>query len=374
MQSQPQSILSTADWIHGRQQNAGADVDADIDVQASGQPQAATKVAAATDSAEATQASPRAAPCSPSNPRSKADMSQKRKPWGSSSMTLRLTSRGSSQSPGGSGSRDRAVGSYPPQRGLSQSSLGLRSGLSAVGSFLGSFHGGKRGSSSSEGCSPRRHVGRLPSFMESTRSSQAHMHGQPSHAATVAGSEQQGVHNEAFRPSGVHIEVCSESDAEHAAEGKSNDAQHAQHGHAELSPRSITSVLPSSFMDSTQSSRAHHHSEDLERQHAQHASRQNEELASKLDIVRMHHESNASTAGQRDEMIPCSVQGSIHSDTTQMLPQATGHELQSAVNIPGMGQGLGDAKHFMQPTASSLAHKLGSSRTSIGKSVSTTNI
>ena len=379
MQWQSHFVQSTADWIHCRHHNAGADVDGDVDAQASCPPQAATVVAAATDAAEATQASPRATPSSTGNPRSKADTRQRRKPWGSS-MSLRLGSRGSIQSPEGSGSRDRAVGSCPPQRGLSQSSFRLRSGLSAVGSFLGSFHGGKGGSSSSEGCSPRHHAGRLPSFMDSTRSSQAHIHGQLPQAATVAESEQQGVHKEACRPSGVHIEISSDSDAKHSAEeGKSNQAQHAQNGHAELSPRSFASVATSSFMDSTQSSRAHRHSEEFERQHAQHGSRKNEESASELDMVRMHHSRddvcNASTAGRRNEMIPDSVQNSTHYDVEQSLPQAIGHESPtSVVSVLGMGQGLADAKHFMQPTASSRAHTLGSPCTSIGKSVSMTNI
>ena len=342
MQLQPQSSQDKADWMHGRQDMAGADVDAQAAI-------------AAADSAEAAQASPRAVLSGPGSPRSKVDTGQRRKPWGSS-MTLRLGSRGSNQSSGGS-SRDRAVGSGPPQRGLSQSSLRLRSGLSAVGSFLGGFHGGKGDSSRSEGCSPRQHVRHLPSFMESTRSSQAHMHVQPSQA-----TPEQGVHKEPFRTSSVYIAISSDPDAEHAAEVKSNQAQHAHHGNAELSPRSNASVASNSFMDST----------------AQHSPWKGEESTSDLDASRMHHShddvSNSSTAGRRDESVPDIVQGSIHYGVAQSLPP-TGHELQtSVVSVVGTGQGSGDAKHFMQPTASSLAHVNDSSHTRIGKSVSLTNI
>ena len=346
MQLQPQSSQDKADWMHGRQDMAGADVDA----------QAAIAAAASAHSAEAAQASPRAVLGAPGSPRSKVDTGQRRKPWGSS-MTLRLGSRGSNQSSRGSGSRDRAVGSGPPQRGLSQSSLRLRSGLSAVGSFLGSFHGGKGDSSRSEGCSPRQHVRHLPSFMESTRSSQAHMHAQPSQATA-----EQGVHKEPFRTSGVYIAISSDPDAERAAEVKSNQAQHAQHGNAELFPRCIASVASNSFMDST----------------AQHSPWKGEESTSDLDASRMHHShddvSNSSTAGRRDESVPDMVQGSIHYGVAQsLLP--TGHELRtSVVSVLGTGQGSGNAKHFMQPTASSLAHVSDSSHTRIGKSVSMTNI
>ena len=372
MQLQPQSTQDTADWINGRQDIAGGDVDA----QASGQSEAAVAVAASGDLAEAAQASPRAIPSGPGMPRSKANPGQRRKPWGSS-MTLRLGSRGSSQSLGGSGNRDKAVGSRSPQRGLSQSSLRLQSGLSAVGSFLGSFHGGNSDGSRSEGCSPRQHARHLPSFMGSTRSSQAHMHAQPSQV--VAQLTEQAVHKEPFRPSGVHAAIGSDSDAEHAAEGKSNQAQHAQHGRAELSPRSVASIVPSGFMDSTWNSRAQHHSEKLDQQHGQHDPRKDEELTSNLDASRMHDSrddmSNSSKAGRRDETIHDDVQGSVHYGVAQLLPHCTGHELQTSVDsVLEMGQGLGNAKHFMQPTASSLAHTTDSFRTSIGKSVSLTNL
>lgn len=375
MQLQQHSSWSTLDWIHGRQHDAGveSDVDADINAQASSQPEAAIALAAATDSAEAMQASPRAARSSPGSHVTKADMSHRRKPWGSS-MNIRLGSRGSNQSPEASNSSDKPVGSLPPKRGLSQSSPRLRSGLSAVSSFLTSFNGGKNDSSRSEGCSPRHRVERLPSFMDSTRSSQAHVHGQPSQAVAEFG--EQSVQKQPFRPSGVQIVTSSASDAEHAAAGKPHQAQHA---HAELSPHSIASVVSSSFMNSTQSSRAHHHAEELERQHAQHDLRKEEELMGEPDAFGMHHSRddmpNSSTAGQRDETIPDTDQGSIHYDVAQSLPQSTGHGLQtSVVSVLGTRQGLGEAKHFMQPTVSSLAHTNGSSPTSIGKSVSMTKI
>ena len=360
---QQHSIQSTAHWIHGRQHDAGVDVDvdADINAQASSQPEAATALAAATDCAEAMQASPRAARSSSGSPMSRADMSHRRKPWGSS-MHIRLGSRGSNQSPEASGSRDRPVGNLPLQRGLSQSSLRLRSGLSAVSSFFTSFNGGKNDSSRSEGYSPRHHAKRLPSFMDSTRSSQAHVHKQSSPGVAEFG--EQGVQKQPFRPSGVHIVSSSDSDGEHAAEGK---AQQAQHGHAELSTCSIASVVSSSFLNSSQSSRAHHHAEKLERQHAQHGLRKDEELVGELDAFRMHHShddmSDSSTAGRRDETIPDTDQGSIHYDVAQSQP---GRESQtSVVSVLGTRQGLGEAKHFMQPTASSLAHTNGSSPTSM---------
>lgn len=298
-------------------------------------------------------------------------MGQRRKPWGSG-MGFRLGSRDSSQSLEGSGSRDRAVGSGAPQPGLSQSSLRLRSGLSAVGSFLGSFHGGKTDSSRSEGDSPKQHVGRLPSFMDATRSSQAHVHGQPSQAA--ADSEAQGVHKQPFRPSGAHLVVSSDGDAEHAAEENSKQAQHA---HAELSPRSVTSAS-GGFMDSTQSSRAHH-SAEVKQQHAQHDPRKDEEVPALLDPYKMHRKQgdmySSSTAGQRDEVLFHGVQDANQYDSAQLQPQSTAYESQPwLADASGKGQGFGDGKRFMQPTASSLAHNTGSPRTSVGKSVSMTNI
>ena len=375
MQLQVQPLQQTAAWIHSGPNHAGAaDDDAGADAQASGQPDAAAaEVGATADSAEAAQASPRAAPSSPGSPRPKAHMGQRRKPWGSS-MGFRQGSRDSSQSLEGSSSRDRAVGSGLPQRGLSHSSLRLRSGLSAVGSFLGSFHGGKTDSSRSEGHSPKHGVGRLPSFMDSTRSSQAHMHGQPSQAA--ADSEMQGVHKQPFRPSGAHLVVSSDSDAEHAAEGILKQAQHAQH-HAELSPRSVTSAALGRFMDSTRSSQTHH-AEDVQQQHAQRDPRKDEEVPA-LDSFKMHHRQNdmssSSTAGRRDEMLFHGVQDANQYDSAQLQPQSTAYESQpSLAGASGKGQGLGDAKRFMQPTASSLAHNTGSPRTSVGKSVSMTNI
>ena len=285
-------------------------------------------------------------------------------------MGFRQGSRDSSQSPEGSGSRDRAVGSGAPLRGLSQSSLRLRSGLSAVGSFLGSFNGGKTDSSRSEGHSPKNGVGRLPSFMDSTRSSQAHMQGQPSQAA--ADSEAQGVQKQPFRPSGAHLVVSSDSDAERAAEGSLKQAQHAQH-HTELSPRSVTSAASGSFMDSTRGSRAHH-AEGVQQQHAQHDPRKDEEVPALLDSIKMHHRqddmSSSSTAGRRD-----GVQDTNQSDSAQLQPQSAAYESHASLaGASGKGQGLGDAKRFMQPTASSLAHNTGSPRTSVGKSVSMTNI
>ena len=392
MHLQPQSIQHTAAGIQNDQDDAagaGAGAGAGADTPACGQQEAATGAEAEeAHTAEAAQASPRPAPSSPGSPGSKGEMGPRRKPWGSS-MTPRSGSREGSQSFEGGSSRDRAVGSWSPgqrfqqaKRGLSQSSLRLRSGFS-MGSFLDSFHSVKTDSSRSEGGSPRHRVGRLPSFMASTRSSQAHVQGQSSQ--TAADSVEQDEHSKPFRASGAHVVTSSNSDAEHAAEGKAKQAQHAQHsqhGHAEVSPRSVTSGVSGSFMDSTQSSLAHHF-EELKQQHPQHNHRTDGELTADPEAVSMHHShdvtSNSSTAVQGVEKPSDHVHGSSLNDVAHMLPQSAGHESQTHLGDAGAsenGQGLHDTKcpGFMQPTVSSLAHNATSPRTSLGKSVSMNNV
>ena len=375
----------TAAWAH---QEQDGEVVAVADAKAPEQP-----AAAAANAAERAPASPRAAS---SSPRSKADTGRRRKPWGSS-MTLREGVRGGSQVFEGSSSssRGRAVGGQSPRqheqpakRGLSQSSLQLRSGISS-GSLSDVFAGQQTtGSSRSEGGSPRRGAsGRLPSFMDSTRCSQAHMHGQPLDA--VADSVEMGVHKEPLRPSGIHVTISGSGDA---AEGMSKQAQHAQQGHAELYPRcgALESAGSGSFMDSTQSSRAHHHGEHR-RQPSQHDYKKDGELVCELAGVSRHHSQcshdneirKKSAAGRGGEMLSDHAQTSGPNDVAQWLPQSAACELQSepqAINRAGSmsekGQGLVYAKRpsFMLPTASSLAHTTAVPRASLGKSVSATQM
>lgn len=349
----------------------------------------APQLAAAADAAEGVLASPRAAS---SSPRSNADTGcQRRKPWGSS-MTLRGPSRGGSQSFGGSSnsSRNRAVGSrqrdQPAKRGLSQSSLQLRSGVS-TGHFLDSFAGQQTtGRSRSEGGTPRAD-GRLPSFMDSTRSSQAHVHRQQFHAA--ADIVEKDVHREPFRPTGVHVMINSSSDA---AEGMPQQAQHAQHGHPELTPGCLIPAGADSCTDSTQSSSSQHHGE-LRRRFSQHAHKKDGELASEHDGVSMHRSEwsradqvcKVSAAARGGEMLSDHAQPSDPDNVARLLPRSAGSgvELQNqpqALNMVGTvsekGQGVDGAKRpsFMLPTASSLAHTAAGTHSSLGKSVSVIQI
>lgn len=384
MQLQPQCTQHRAAPAHQDQDGKGVTVaDAKAPVQLA--------AAAAADAAEGAQASPRAAS---SSPRSKADTGgQRRKPWGSS-MTLRGPTRGRTHSFGGSSdsSRHRAVGGHsspqrdqPAKRGFSQSSLQLRSG-SSTGDLSDSFAGQQtRGGSQSEGGTPRHGAqGRLPSFMDSTRSSQAHVQGQQLHAA--ADNVEKDVHREPFRPTGIHL-MISGSDA---AEGVSQQAQHAQHDHPDLTPGCLASDGSDNLTDSTLSSRAHHHGE-LRRRFSQRDHKKDGELASKHDGVSMHHSEwshdgqryKVSAAGRGGELLPDHAQTSHANDGAQSLPQSAGVELQNrpqAINLTGSvsekGQGLDGAKRpsFMLPTASSLAHTAAGSRPSVGKSISVTRI
>lgn len=378
VQSSSQSTKRIAALAHQHEKDG-----AEVDVQSPDQPAVAAvqPAVAVAATAEGGQASPRF----------KADTGRKRKPWGSS-MTLRGGSRGGSQSvEGSSSSRGRSVGSLSPQqrgqpakRGLSQPSLRLGLGsVFSAGGVLDSSSGQQASSSRSEGGSPRHGAeGRLPSFMDSTRSSQAHMQGQL--CPTVADSVETDVRRQPFRPSGVHVVLGSNS---HAAEGLSGQTQHAQHGVAELSPHCAASAVSSTFPNSTQSSRARHHGE-LRRWPLQHDCEKDGELTSQLDGVSMHdgqwrHDDQVCrvpTAGPGGEMPSKHAQSSDPDDAAQMLPQSAGCELRKhpevTASVSEKEPGFDDAKppSFMLPTASSLAHTAAGHRASLGKSASMTQI
>ena len=197
---------------------------------------------------------------------------RQKKPWGSSAAPKGGNSIGSGGSGGSnSNSRGKVAGHQAlelqhqssPRRGVSQDNLQQRTGYSD--------NSLKDDSSRSEGASPlsspRRPAPRSPIFMDSTKSSQAHMH-VPLSQGFGADSQQQHIHRPAFRPSGVPLVVDEAHGAESAAE---DESQHAQHGDGIHSPRSARSVHghASSFMESTASSRAHHE-QDFSPQHAQH--------------------------------------------------------------------------------------------------------
>ena len=273
--------------------------------------------------------------------------------------------------------------------GLRQDSLRQRSGLS-IGSFLDSFLGGRPDSSNFEEHTPRQDVRRSPSFMDSTKSSQAHMHGQTPQAA--AGDESPP--RPAFRPSGVHLVISEGVSAEQAPESK---AQHAQHGHAEhadLSPRSETSARSSSFMDSTQSSRAHHAEEmaglQSQHDHGKHVLQQvhDHQASTFQGSNKQCGEAASSTVEQQMQSEMHSQPNHLreHEDASQSPHQQARHEMaderQSAVVSAGVKRGfslsskgreLGVVRRpsFMQPTASSLAHTATIPPASLIKSIST---
>ena len=254
--------------------------------------------------------SPRAASSTPSS-RGFQHSANTQKPWGSSTTfgggSSAAGSRGNGVQGGSSNGRGRAASRQPmdrstPRRGISQSSVRLHMGHSGSSFTDGSF-GSKQESSRSEGASPRqpsprqpsprqpspRQPGtkqpapRSPSFMDSTKSSQAHQHGPLSQEMT-SHAEQEEVRQPPFRPSGVHLALGEASGAEPAVE---DTTEHAQHGDLMHSHASAHFTHSSSFMDSTQSSRAHH-ADEARSQHED--SRHSQAAPHHMERARSQHE------------------------------------------------------------------------------------
>lgn len=203
----------------------------------------------------------------------------KKKPWGSSARfrSFGRTSGSSSGSgggggSGGSGGRGKAAGTPRGELYMSgpQASLGGQrqhveaSDSSCTSSYLGSKGGISRSEGASPAHSPRRPAPCSPSFMDSTKSSQAHVHS-PMLQGLTADAARQDVHRPAFRPSGAHLINVEADSAEHASVEVSQHVQHAQHDDG---VPSHGAEHASGFMGSTESSRAHHE-EEARSQHAQ---------------------------------------------------------------------------------------------------------
>ena len=194
----------------------------------------------------------------------------KKKPWGSSARfkSFGRTSGSSSGSGGGGGSGGRGKAAGTPRGELHmsgpQASLGGQrqhveaSDSSCTSSYLGSKGGISRSEGASPAHSPRRPAPRSPSFMDSTKSSQAHVHS-PMLQGLTADAAQQDVHRPAFRPSGAHLVNVEAGGAEHAS------VEVSQHDDGVPSHGSEHAI---GFMGSTESSRAHHE-EEARSQHAQ---------------------------------------------------------------------------------------------------------
>ena len=367
MQEWPQATQHSPTWPHDRQSRADA-------AQVPGQPEAAASTVGSAHTR------PGAAP---NSPRSKQN---RQKPWGSS-----MAFRSSSTISNGRGESGPALkqGMQPARRGLSQESLRQQSGFS-MSSLLDSFLGGRADSSRSEGNSPRQDIRRSPSFMGSTKSSQAHVHVQLPQAAAAAAEADQDTHRHAFRPSGGHVVIHQGDDAQHAAESKAQHAQQAQHGHGELSPRSVTSAHASSFMDSTESSRAHHHANDGKQSQMQHDQGQHAHQAADHDLLGMQQslhgpDAESTAVGRGAAMQPADPHTPQHKDDPWSVHQADVHEsdrslqssnLKRGASLSSKGHGGGDARRpsFMRPTAISLAHTASGPQTSLDKSLSMSNI
>ena len=342
-------------------------------------------------------ASPRPASSIASSRGGKDSTAHIKKPWGSSGVFKGASSGGSGGWNGDSGGRGGAADQLvleqqresSPRRGISQSSLRQRTGFSGS-NFLDGFLGGKDESSQSEGASPRQPAPRSPSFMDSTKSSQAHRHAASSQGGNCD-SDQHDMQRPAFRPSGVHVVVGDVIDAEGAAEDRPQHAQHAQHG--EVVPKSAQFVHSSSFMDSTESSRAHH-AEQARSQHAQHeegkhshstadhtpASDPSQQGAPQMSA----REHDAQVANPDDTVSSHDVQPEHDPDAddlvarTHLLHQSSGDEVavrpldQTASLSEPMQRGFDDSKRpsFMRPTASSIAHVTSSSPRFLNRSQS----
>ena len=358
IQEWPQATQHPPTWPHSRQSSAVA-------AEATGQAEAA----ATTD--EAAQTRPGTVGGSPLSPRSKHN---RQKPWGS-----RMAVRSSSASSNGRGESRRSLeqGKQPARRGPSQEIPRRRSGFS-MSSLLHSFLGGRAGSSHAEGNSPRQDIRCSPSFMDSTKSRQAHVHVQLPQAAALAAETDQDTHRHAFRPSSSRVVIPQFDDAQQAADSK---AQHAQHEHSERSPRSVTSARASSFMDSTESSRAHHAEE------AQHAHKAAGHNSSGMQQDMHGQDAESATAGQGAEMQPADVHFLQPQNISQSLHQAGVQEpershqcspssLDRAASLSSKAPEFGYTRRpsFMRPTASSLAHTASGRQTSLNKSLSMSNI
>lgn len=329
---------------------------------------------------------------------------RQKKPWGSSA----ALKGGSSTSRGGSGgsnsnSRGKVAGRQAvklqhqssPRRGISQDNL--RQGTGYSDSSL------KNDSSRSEGGSPlhssRRPAPRSPSFMDSTKSSQAHVHGSLSQGFG-ADSQQQQIHRPAFRPSGVHLVIDEAHGAEDAAEDKSQHAQHAQHGDGIHSPMSARSVHghASSFMESTASSRAHHE-QDLSPQHAQRGhdkllnAAAHDELPASQRAAEMTQDGEEEPQAEVHGTQPAHVNGNVshehaHSEResssrnfvnqTCLLHQTADEEVtfrpldRTASLTEPKQRGFDESRRpsFMRPTASSIAHTVPTLPKGLDKSLS----
>ncbi len=332
---------------------------------------------------------------------------RQKKPWGSSAALKGGSSIGSGTGgSGGSNSRGRVVGRQAlelqhqssPRRGLSQDNLRQRTGYSDS-SLPGMCSGRKNDASCSEGASPlhspRHPAPRSPSFMDSTKSSQAHVHGPLQ--GFGADSQQQQIHRPAFRPSGVHLVVDEAHGAENAAEDRS---QHAQHGDGIRAPRSAQSVHKhaSSFMESTESSRAHREQE-LSSQHAQHGhdkplNAAAHELPASHSAAEMTQDGVEEPQAEVHGTQPASVDGNVshehaHSEhesgsrdfVTQTYPlhqtadeEVSFRPLDRTESLTGPKQrGFDESRRpsFMRPTASSIAHTIPTSPKGLNKSLST---
>ena len=322
-----------------------------------------------------------------------------KKPWGSSAALKDGSSVGSGGS-GGSYSRGKVAGQQAvelqhqssPRRGISQDNMRQRTGYSD--SSL------KSDSSRSEGASPlsspRRPAPRSPSFMDSTKSSQAHVHG-PLSQGFGAGSQQQHISRPAFRPSGVHLVVDEAHSAEDAAEDRS---QHAQHGDDIHSPRSAQSVHghASSFVESTASSRGHHE-QDFSSQHAQHGhdkplNAAAHELPASQRAAEMTQDGIEESQAEVHSTQPPPVDGNVSREHAHSEQAAGSHDLvnqkrllhqtadeevtfrpldRTASLTEPKQRGFDESRRpsFMRPTASSIAHTVPTSPKGLNKSLST---
>ncbi len=339
---------------------------------------------------------------------------RQKKPWGSSAALKGGSSTGSGGSGGSnSNSRGKVAGQQAldmqhqssPRRGVSTDNLRQRTGYSD--SSLANDSSRSEGASPMH--SPRRPAPPSPRFMDSTRSSQAHVHG-PLSQGFGADSQQQQVHRPAFRPSGVHLIVDEAHGAENAAEDKS---QHAQHGAGIHSPRSARSVHghASSFMESTASSRAHHE-QDFSPQHAQrgHDKPLNaaaHELPASQRAAEMRQDGGEDQRaaemrqdGEKEPQVqvhgtqPAHVDGSVshehaHSEResgsrdfvnqTCLLRQTADEEVtfkpldRTASLTESKQRGFDESRRpsFMRPTTSSIAHTVPTSPKDLNKSLST---
>ena len=376
--------------------------------------------------------SPRAASSTPSS-RGFQHSANTKKPWGSSTTfgggSSAAGSGGNAVQGGSSNGRGRAASRQPvdrstPKRGISQSSVRLHMGHSGSSFTDGSF-GSKQESSRSEGASPRQPsprqpsprqpstkqpAPRSPSFMDSTKSSQAHQHGPLSQEMT-SHAEQEEVRQPPFRPSGVHLALGEASEAEPAV---GDTSEHAQHGDLTQSHGSAHFTHSSSFMDSTQSSRAHH-ADEANSQHAQHEDSRHSQAAPHLmerawsqheqpgpgsdtpaalhmpdsKIMQARHDNIQSTAGTYDGQInsfsdrasPGSEDES-HVNHSVAQIQSPDDETRvrsldrSASPSEPTHRGFNSAKRpsFMRATASSSAHTIPSSSQLLNKSLSSSAI